>query len=62
MIQESNNNQLKEAEEVVEWDETTEEDEDARVDQLGLIGKIWTSHHINSNAFISTMTNKCLVT
>lgn len=33
-----------------------EEDEDARV-ELGLIGKIWTNRHINSNAFITILKN-----
>lgn len=42
--------------EEVDWDDTGEEEEDARV-ELGLIGKIWTNRHINSNAFITTMKN-----
>lgn len=45
-------------EESVEWDDTgeEEEDEEARM-SLGLVGKIWTKHDINSNAFMTVMKN-----
>lgn len=50
------NYQLRVETEEVDWDDTGEEEEDARV-ELRLIGKIWTNRHINANAFITTMTN-----
>uniref|UniRef100_A0A803MZ26 DUF4283 domain-containing protein n=1 Tax=Chenopodium quinoa TaxID=63459 RepID=A0A803MZ26_CHEQI len=42
--------------EAVEWVVDEEEDDEARI-ELGLVGKIWTDRHINSNAFMNTTKN-----
>lgn len=40
--------------EEVEWVVEEEEDDDDRV-SLGIVGKVWTERHVNSNSRIATM-------